>query len=180
MDLTKLAVPFAPEDIEWRVQQSSTAADKPWAMVLAYVTNRAVMERLDDVCGPENWSNQFKESPDGGVLCGVSILTYYTSNNNNYRDWVTKWDGAENTQVEAVKGGLSGAMKRAAVQWGIGRYLYNLDTNFVSLVNVKPGDMKGWNSIWDKETKKRWYWKIPTLPKWALPVSAVDSKNETN
>ena len=32
-------------------------------------------------------------------------------------EWVTKWDAAENTQVKPSKGGRSGAMKRAAVQW---------------------------------------------------------------
>ena len=31
-------------------------------------------------------------------------------------EWVTEWDGADNSQVEAVEGGLSGATKRAAVQ----------------------------------------------------------------
>lgn len=51
---------------------------------------------------------------NGGVECGISIKID--------GEWITKWDAAENTQVEAVKGGRSGAMKRAAVQWGIGRY----------------------------------------------------------
>ncbi|WP_263317101.1 Rad52/Rad22 family DNA repair protein, partial [Enterobacter hormaechei] len=59
---------------------------------------------------------------NGGVECGISIKVE--------GEWITKWDAAENTQVEAVKGGRSGAMKRAAVQWGIGRYLYNLEEGF--------------------------------------------------
>src|SRR5690606_39028946 len=48
-------------------------------------------------------------------------------------EWVTKFDGAENTAVEAVKGGLSDSMKRAAAQWGIGRYLYTLESVWVPL-----------------------------------------------
>ena len=36
--------PFPVEDIEWRIQQSGDKNGKPWAMVLAYVTNRAIME----------------------------------------------------------------------------------------------------------------------------------------
>ena len=35
-----------------------------------------------------------------------------------------------NTEIEKVKGGLSNSMKRAGVQWGIGRYLYKLPTTF--------------------------------------------------
>ena len=44
-----------------------------------------------------------------------------------------KTDGAENTDYEPVKGGLSDAMKRAASQWGIGRYLYKLGTPWVDV-----------------------------------------------
>ncbi|MDI8954255.1 hypothetical protein MJO10_29205, partial [Salmonella enterica subsp. enterica serovar Anatum] len=41
----QLDEPFAAEDIEWRIQQSGKTRDgKVWAMVLAYVTNRAIMK----------------------------------------------------------------------------------------------------------------------------------------
>ncbi|MLS89826.1 recombinase, partial [Salmonella enterica subsp. enterica] len=118
MDLNKFDAPFNPEDIEWRIQRSGKMHDgKVWALVLAYVTNRAIMKRLDDVCGKAGWRNEYRDIPNnGGVECGISIKIG--------SEWVTKWDAAENTQVEAIKGGRSGAMKRAAVQWGIGRYLY--------------------------------------------------------
>lgn len=49
------------------------------------------------------------------------------------RGWVTKWDGAEDTDVEPVKGGLSDSMKRAAVHWGVGRVLYNMDAIWVDI-----------------------------------------------
>jgi hypothetical protein len=75
---------------------------------------------------------------------------------------VTKWDGAENTDIEAVKGGLSGAMKRAAVQWGIGRYLYDLDEGWANIHD------RGRHSAKDKNNK--WFkWDPPELPPWALP-----------
>ena len=46
MDLNKFDEPFSPEDIEWRIQQSGKTRDgKVWAMVLAYVTNRAPKRR---------------------------------------------------------------------------------------------------------------------------------------
>lgn len=42
-------------------------------------------------------------------------------------------DGAEDSDIESVKGGLSDSMKRAAVQWGIGRVLYDLNTVWVEI-----------------------------------------------
>lgn len=155
MNLTELTKPFPPKDIEWRVQK---LISKERALVLAYVTNRAVQERLDSVCGAENWKNEYQKGPDGGVLCGLSIKIG--------DEWVTKWDGAENTQVEEVKGGLSAAMKRAAVQWGIGRYLYNLEAGWVTIYSDKK---KGRHYINDKKAGVEGSWDEPTLPAWALP-----------
>lgn len=162
IEYQKLSDLFSPFDIEWRIDQVGMRGKVPWARVLAYVTNRAIMERLDQVCGPQKWSNQFRAGPNGGTICGISIKCG--------DEWVTKWDGADNTGIEAVKGGLSGAMKRAAVQWGIGRYLYRLPAGFAQNVSSKrfdgalycPADRK----------KDRWpafFWQPPDLPKWALP-----------
>lgn len=158
MDLNKLDEPFPSSDIEWRVQSCGvTNNGKPWAMVLAYVTNRAIMKRLDDVCGKAFWRNEFQPAPDSGVMCGISIKVE--------DEWITKWDAAENTQVEAVKGGVSGAMKRAAVQWGIGRYLYSLEEGFAEVSLEKRS---GWSRANTKD-KKTIYWTPPALPSWALP-----------
>ena len=127
--LTKLRIPFPEEDIEWRIQQQGTSNSMPWALVLAYVTNRAIMDRLDEVVGPENWTNDFTQSPNGGVLCTLGIRV---DDDADLGSWVHKTDGADNTEIERVKGGLSNAMKRAGVQWGIGRYLYKLPTTFAT------------------------------------------------
>ena len=58
--------------------------------VLAYVTNRAIMKRLDTVCGKGNWKrNEYKDLPNNaGVQCGISIKID--------GEWVTKWDAAPN------------------------------------------------------------------------------------
>lgn len=163
IDYSKLREPFTASDIEWRVQSAGITNDKGWATVLAYVTNRAIQARLDAVVGAENWQNEYTKAPDDGVLCGVSIY-------NEEKDrWVTKFDGAENTKVEAVKGGLSSSMKRAAVQWGIGRYLYDVETTFVSMQKEKPTNMKDWHMHYDKDSKTRYYWHTPKLPAWAMP-----------
>ncbi len=127
-DLLRLADPFPPADIDWK--PGSVTRDKSKGMAMAYLTSRAVQDRLDAVCGPADWRNEFREGPGGGVLCGLSV---FVERPDGSSDWVTKWDGADNTAVEAIKGGLSGSMKRAAVMWGIGRYLYDLPVQWVRL-----------------------------------------------
>lgn len=161
MKLENLSNYFAPHDLEWRIQQAGWSGDKPWAMVLCYITSRAVMDRLDEVCGPANWKNEFRVEPDNAISCGISIKID--------GEWVTKWDAADATDIEAVKGGRSGAMKRAAVHWGIGRYLYHFESNFAQCQTEKPPTKDGWNKHYDKSTKKTMYWKTPQPPAWAIP-----------
>ena len=125
----ELSRPFAPEDLEWRLQGTNKA--KTGGFAVPYVTNRAIMDRLDDVVGPENWYNHFSPWHCSGKkdaqICGISIFF------EERKEWITKWDGAEDTDIESVKGGLSDSMKRAAVQWGIGRILYKMDTVWVDI-----------------------------------------------
>ncbi|WP_313063441.1 Rad52/Rad22 family DNA repair protein [Atlantibacter hermannii] len=167
MNLELLDAPFPSEDIEWRIQQAGKSGEKIWAKVLAYVTNRAIMKRLDEVCGKAGWRNEYRDIPNnGGVECGISIKVE--------GEWITKWDAAENTQVEAVKGGRSGAMKRAAVQWGIGRYLYNLEEGFAT---VSTQRVNGYHYARSKEVGT-FYWQPPALPAWALPLT-VSLKTES-
>ena len=126
----ELAKPFAAEDLEWRLQKTFEAQGRMTGIAVPYVTNRAIQNRLDSVVGPENWYNDFKPWHAAGKkeaqICGISI--YFEG-----RGFITKWDGAEDSDVEPIKGGLSDSMKRAAVQWGIGRVLYNMDTVFVDV-----------------------------------------------
>ena len=124
----ELAQPFAPQDLEWRLQCASS--DKTRGLAVPYVTSRAIQDRLDAVVGAENWRNEFQPwqgGKKGAQICGISIFV------EERREWITKWDGAENTDIEAVKGGLSDSMKRAAVQWGIGRVLYKLPSIWVNV-----------------------------------------------
>jgi len=74
--------------------------------------------------GPD-WKTTYKPGPQGGVVCSLSIKWQ--------GEWRAREGGAENTQIEAVKGGLSDAEKRAATEWGIGRHLYDLGSTWVKL-----------------------------------------------
>jgi hypothetical protein len=66
---------------------------------------------------------------------------------------VSRSDGASTTKVDPLKGGVSDALKRAAVKFGVGRYLYKLGQTWVDLDNNRIP--RGW--------------KPPQLPAWALP-----------
>jgi len=122
MDLVDLHKPFPPAEIEWRV--GSTNGEKTKGLALAYLTARHVMERLDEVCGPSNWQDRY-EFHGSRTVCYLSIRVD--------GEWITKADGAGDSDVEAEKGAISDALKRAAVKWGIGRYLYDLGNTWVAI-----------------------------------------------
>jgi hypothetical protein len=134
-----LAAEFPREGVHWRAQ--SLTQDGTKALALAYLDARDVMDRLDEVCGPQGWSDSYVETAKGRVICSIAIKTPTDG-------WVSKSDGAGDTDVEGEKGGMSDAFKRAAVKWGIGRYLYRLPSVWA------PCESKEWNG------KKQWKaWK---------------------
>jgi hypothetical protein len=123
----RLAAPFADADIDWRLQHNDE--EKGRGVAVPYVTNRAIQTRLDDCVDPCGWKNEFLpwhgDGKKSAQLCGLSLWS------DERGEWITKYDGADDSDIESVKGGLSDAMKRAAVEWSIGRYLYGMDTVFV-------------------------------------------------
>lgn len=171
-DLNRLFEPFEAHQYEWRLAQAGKSHGGVfWAKCLCYVTARAIMDRMDDVFGPLNWQTRYEfiKSGDGitgGVVCHLSVWTG--------TQWVTKSDGADQTDVEQFKGGLSSALKRAAVLFGIGRLLYDLDEGFATIVE------KGTKGARYGQTKERetFYWLPPTLPDWALPKKKLNNSNQ--
>ena len=158
MKLSDLKLPFEENELEWRVMQAGFKANgEAWAKVLCYMDARAAMDRLDNTVGPENWKDRYWR--DGAsIMCGLSIKVD--------GEWIEKVDGSEETDVEAIKGGLSGSFKRACVKWGIGRYLYDLKDDFAKTVQKgTKGAIRGVT-----RDKKEFYWIPPQLPKWALPL----------
>jgi len=171
MDLSRLAEPFHQDDIEWRVSRSGNGSKGPFAIVLAYITARAIQSRLDDVCGPENWRTEepmmIEVAGKSAFAVGISIRNLL--NKDGAWEWITKWDVAEPTNIEPAKGGFSSAMKRSGAQWGIGRYLYHLDEAFAEVAETSGG--RDWNyaRLSEKHGGGVYYWKAPSLPGWALP-----------
>lgn len=123
--IEQLKAPFPFKDVSARIQYTNN--DKTQGFAVFYIDSRAIQSRLDSVVGPFNWHNEYMLWQDKSQLCGISI---YDETRNI---WVTKYDGAENSSIEPIKGGLSDSMKRAAVMWGLGRYLYDVDGVWVGI-----------------------------------------------
>lgn len=132
----QLEKPFLDDELEFRV--GATNSDKTKGLALAYIQARAIQNRLDEVVGIENWRVSYKEI-NGGFLAKLELKI------NN--EWIAKEDGANVTDYEAIKGGISSAFKRAASVWGIGRYLYEIESQWL------PIEQKGKAYIF-KETPK--------------------------
>ena len=110
MNLTDLKkeIPY-----KWRVQECKEHG----ANCVAYIDARQVMDILDEVVGVANWQSKY-ESHNNNLYCAIGIKVN--------EDWVWKTDCGAESNIEKEKGEASDALKRAAVQWGIGRFLYNL------------------------------------------------------
>ena len=162
MRLEGLSAPFPRSDVHWRIQGSPVNRNGKWfGMALAYIDARDVMDRLDDVCGAANWQSEFTETPKGRVICRLGILLE--------SGWVWKSDGAGDTDVEGDKGGISDSLKRAAVSWGIGRYLYRLKSPWVEcLVNEKGG-----KTYWKKWAEDPWA-KVENAPPEHIGASKIE------
>jgi hypothetical protein len=126
MSFDKLSAPFRPEQIHWRV--GATNADKTKGMALAYIDARDVQDRLDETVGPTLWQCRYPHA-NGKTVCEIGIMCVTPQG----YEWIWKADGAGDSDVEAEKGALSDAFKRAAVRWGIGRYLYDLESPWVEV-----------------------------------------------
>lgn len=159
--------PFEPNDILWRVSRAGSNSKGVWAKVLAYVDSRAIQERLDALFGIDGWEDDYKEIRQGGIVCNLRLKIG--------DEWVTKSDGAQMTQVESVKGGISDALKRTAVKFGVGRYLYNLSETWADIDD--NGELNG--QYKDGGQTKYFNYRRPNLPKFARPKPPIHPKMES-
>src|SRR5579872_6880505 len=139
-----LAAPFDPREV--RFKPAVVSGNR--AMAIAYVDARVIQDRLDDVLGVTGWQDEYECLPDGSVVCRLHLRLG--------NEWITKMDvGGQSEQPDEGdrrKAAFSDALKRAAVKFGIGRYLYRLPAQWV-----------------DYDSHKRQFARTPTLPPFALP-----------
>jgi len=111
---------------KWRVQ--SFSKQKPMATCVAYIDARDVMDRLDEICiyGWERLHTEFKID----LYAGISIVM-------PNGEKLTRWDCGVESNTDAEKGEASDSFKRAAVNWGIGRFLYDLGMEYVTANEAK-------------------------------------------
>ena len=147
-DTTALTAPFQPGEVKFKPQ--SVKGNR--ALALAYIDCRVIQDRLDEVLGVENWMDEYEILTDGSVMCRLKLRLN--------GEWVVKTDvGSPSEQPDSgdrLKAAFSDAMKRAAVKFGIGRYLYRLP------------------AVWcDYDPQKKQFSGTPQLPAWAVPKPKV-------
>ena len=137
----ELAKPFDPSEVELKVQ--ATTQDRKRGMVVAYVDARTVMDRLDAVLGPGNWWDSYYVSTDkevGGKRV-VEVVCLLGVRAQEGGEWIEKQDVGEG---DTLKAATSDALKRAAVKFGVGRYLYKLPKVWADL---ERGQIKDYEAV---------------------------------
>ena len=122
----QLKNPFPKNLIKWRV--GATTKDKTKGIALPYIDARDVAKRLDDIMGVDAWQKKLTRA-EGGWICSIGLKVA--------GEWVWKEDAAGDTRIDPIKGGASDAFKRAGAAWGIGRYLYYLQPQWVPIKKDK-------------------------------------------
>ena len=142
-----LSAPFDPAELKWK--PAVVKGDR--ALALVYIDARVVQDRLDAVLGPAGWQDEYEFLADGSVLCKLRLRIG--------AEWITKMDvGGQSEQPDEGdrhKAAVSDALKRAAVKFGIGRYLYRMPQQWC-----------------DYDSQKRQFKRTPQVPASAMPAPA--------
>ena len=146
-----LAAPFEPKDVKFKPQMVKNNR----CLAMAYIDARLIQDRLDEVLGVENWEDAYRILPDGSVMCRLRLKLGDR--------WIAKTDvGSPSEQPDVgdrLKAAFSDALKRAAVKFGIGRYLYRLAAQWV-----------------DYDPVKKQIVQVPQLPAFAIPKAKAQPK----
>lgn len=112
---TELSKPFPAKYIGVKPGATSETS----ALLLWFVDARAIMDRLDDVVGPENWSFSWIPIPvsEGRVAVQGKLRIF---------DVVKEDAGEAQGEDEPHKSAVSDAFKRCGVHFGLARYLYSM------------------------------------------------------
>lgn len=150
--LGALRAPFPPGQEQYRLGPTWEAQGERWGRPLAFIDARAVFDRLDAAVGPAGWETHLERLGPGVYMCKLTILG------------VTRSDVgmAGDNESEKEKSGASDAIKRAAVQFGVGAYLYQRD--------LPPVKLERRSNDWILPKG----WRPPSGP------SAVDASTDSN
>jgi len=151
--LCALAIPFDLQLVQWRVTEYSD--DGARGLMMPYADPRAYSDRLNDLFTPAGWSRKYtvqasapvqrtRRGPAAKILvtCEVTIACIGINSGTG-----EEWSDRENALTAAE----AQAFKRALSCFGLGRYLYDVDGEWVEL------ERNGIPS------------RVPKLPRWANP-----------
>jgi hypothetical protein len=154
--LEELEVPFPPEQVKWRV--TNTTTDRKRGQIVAYADPRAYTDRLNALFSPLGWTREYKIETMNNITRvkkGVSIVTGKVlvtctvtiiglgSHSGTGEEWADDDNGMTSADAQAFK--------RACSCFGLGRYFYDVIAPWVDLDhNRQP-------------------LKTPTLPASAIP-----------
>jgi hypothetical protein len=129
--LAELEVPFSPDQVQWRV--TNTTNDKKRGQVVPYADPRAYTDRLNALFSPQGWTREYKvetmsnitrvrkgESIVSGkvlVTCTVTILGVGPHSGTG-EEWADDDNGMTAADAQAFK--------RACSCFGLGRYFYDI------------------------------------------------------
>lgn len=129
---------------QWRVQ--SFSKNKPIATVMAYIDARDAQEVLDAYC-EYGWHRKHQMLNDR-LYCSVGIEMP-----NGTIMW--REDCGTESEADKEKGQASDSLKRACVNWGIGRFLYDLPIQYVDADAIKGEADKTVGEGQDKKVYKK-------------------------
>jgi len=154
--LPELEVPFSPDQVRWRV--TNTTNDKKRGQIVPYADSRAYTDRLNVLFTPQGWTREYKietmnnitrvkkgESLLSGkvlVTCTVTIFGL-GSHSGTGEEWADDDNGMTSADAQAFK--------RACSCFGLGRYFYDFPASWVDL---------------DQHRQPA---RTPALPAWAIP-----------
>lgn len=127
--MSALAAPFPMADIQWKIEIDEV--NQEVGRAIPYLKRAAIVERLNTILGPDNWSGEPVEWPSRPDAL-VYKLTLHLPGGKS----VTQHDGAEETEFFSFKGGITDAFKRTAALFGVGLYLQKLPR---MEVNIQDG-----------------------------------------
>ena len=118
-----LLAPFPADEVKHMPKGGKT---------LSFIDARSVERRLDAAFGVFGWQDAYRKVGEHDWICSLSVQVADGV-------WITKEAASDESDIEATKGGQSGAFKRAAAHgFGVGRYLYDGEAVATGTPGGKP------------------------------------------
>lgn len=154
--LAELEVPFPPDQVRWRVMNTSN--DKKRGQIVPYADPRAYTDRLNALFSPHGWTRTYRVetmnnitrmNKGEAIITGKVLVTCTVmiagigSHSGTGEEWADDPNGMTAADAQAFK--------RACAVFGLGRYFYDFVAPWVDL---------------DQHRQPR---RTPPLPVWAVP-----------